>query len=1285
MTDVASLLPDLRDLLRSLDLSSIACSAAIDTAGALSAVNLAGKIEAATARYRLGLLHGLVIAAAEQRVDQRLLNGEGDVLPLHKAATFADAIRAIDDLSRPRLAVADRVPATFEIFGVGAEQPFDAEIYQDLPLLRRVPRDRLPGERDADSVDERSRMRDLPLERWEEQLWGDGGQFEEQAVPLEQALRERSGGRAPRLVLLGSPGSGKSTVLDYVAHACLYRNPPLTIGDRRYLPVKIGLRRWEQWCEDNHRYRLAEYLGEALAGRGKPCTVLWDHWLAASRIFVLLDGLDELSGDVAFYELALKGLLVDREASGCPMILTSRTVSYDAHRRLAPHLPVYTLGGLSPRQQAAFIRRYPAPPASRFDAEALIAELRRLPSIKPLAANPLLLSIICLVASGPQAVQLPATRGALYEAAVHHILGRLPHVPAKEIYVGVAEPLLTEKKAFLEELALELWLRDEGCELAFSEQTLIGALKRILKRERESTKLARCLVRDWICNSGLLRRDESKRYTFLHLTLQEYLLADAMARRIDSLGWTRASLRIAGRQTTPTALLHRKVWDKAWREVIPLLAGRLLRPGPLLEMLVGASDKVYVSDPGHYLLFFAGRSLSEISPGRIPQELEQRIIENLDWLLHSASGWVSQSAATALSQIPRSPAFDSLTRALQDSEAWVRLSAAKALVRQKDRNASDVLMDLAISLDSVTRFNVMRFISKEDEADSFHYEPDFIADSIKAAVFDEDPSVRKVAAQALKRIGGPVVMEKLKELSEDPDYVTRFGALEALAEFDDPLVAESLLATLEQGDEVSRWQASRNLGRMASPCAVKGLVSTLRTDSSNAVRMQAAESLGQKCDPCAREALFDALQDPFIGVRVKASTALVFTRDPRVVATLRQSLRDSNPNMAIRAAYALAQIGDTGGADVVIRHSQNPDSEVRQLAAWALGHMFDLQVVGPLVEMLWDANFEVRMFAAGALEHHPIPKGITIALDRLAAQWTRVAENDQRFVLHNILARWVLRTTDHPGWAALSNAFSLWSRFALAVGLARYPEGAAKAESLLWHLILVLPDWRLVVLELGKLLAEWPERETTIRSFLASFADKFPDTSEAWKVRAEMHHRLGNAAAALEAEEVAVRRCEPPGERALCLHNCTRSYLRMQRLDKAEECLLLSEGLDDDHPMLHARRAEVSLERGDLASALAFAARSIECAGNERLSAPYFIHALALLCLGQADHAATAYARGLELETDWRKVVGAVQDLARQERRLGSLPGAAGISRQLHDAAERLKSAWPPAPEQADN
>ena len=313
---------------------------------------------------------------------------------------------------------------------------------------------------------------------------------------------------------------------------------------------------------------------------------MWRRWLHRGEVLLLFDGLDEFSNRYQGDQQLLKTSL--RDFPGCAVVLTCRTIDFEQYRATCPEWPVFVFSGLDDDRRNAYVRAYGEISGTGFDAQLLIDELGRQPALRPLAANPLLLSIICFVVDGPDKMMLPATRGELYDRAIAKLLVYREDRQRIDVRYPSEPPGVTEKRAVLEITALHLFAQS-GPAVMFDEKTLGEGLRRGLEFAAygvSSAPWSNALREDLVHNSGLLRGDAEQGYSFLHLTVHEFLAASALARVIDekSRGWE-SVLQLADRDRAVGELVDAKAWDPRWIEVITLLAGRLSDPGPLLDRL----------------------------------------------------------------------------------------------------------------------------------------------------------------------------------------------------------------------------------------------------------------------------------------------------------------------------------------------------------------------------------------------------------------------------------------------------------------------------------------------------------------------------------------------------------------------------------------------------------------------------------------------------------------------------------------------------------------------------
>jgi formylglycine-generating enzyme required for sulfatase activity len=425
--------------------------------------------------------------------------------------------------------------------------PIDLEeLYVPLSALADL---RAVGDRDfADAEDAATKMREQ-------------GALE---IPLAEAFREARKRKRQGLVILGDPGSGKTTHLKRLLLACL-RAGPASLGlPPEVLPAFLPLRDLEDLAQgvdafiektlaDPH-LALPEGFGRRLLERG--------------HLLLLFDGLDEVSDPAARAKVSRWLERAARARPNCTVVVTCRFAGYGEDARLGPEFLELHLRPLTPEQSESFIRNwYRAvetglaldPAQGEIDAarraEELAHRLRepdfRAARMAEMTRNPLLLANLCLVHRDRGA--LPRNRRQLYEECVEVLLERWRE--AKSLPVRVS--------AELGQRALQpaaLWLHGETGRARAAAAELAPALAPALQAARWPGGDAAAFLRAVRDESGLLTGWGPDRFGFMHLGFQEYLAA-AELRRLAFEGDKRAAMReLAGH-----------CGESWWQEVILLL------------------------------------------------------------------------------------------------------------------------------------------------------------------------------------------------------------------------------------------------------------------------------------------------------------------------------------------------------------------------------------------------------------------------------------------------------------------------------------------------------------------------------------------------------------------------------------------------------------------------------------------------------------------------------------------------------------------------------------------
>jgi len=227
--------------------------------------------------------------------------------------------------------------------------------------------------------------------------------------------------------------------------------------------------------------------------------------------------------------------------------------------------------------------------------------------------------------------------------------------------------------------------------------------------------------------------------------------------------------------------------------------------------------------------------------------------------------------------------------------------------------------------------------------------------------------VRNIATNDRGEIGsGDAVISFINAL-KNSDYEVRERAALALGEISSDFAIPYLIKTLEDDSNYDvRWRAAEALGKIGSDAAVTHLIKALK-DPDYGVRFGVAEALGKIGSDAAVTHLIKALKDPDYGVRFSAAEALGKIGSDAAIKALIKALEDSNYDVRCRAADALKQIGSNAAIKALIKALEDSNYDVRCRAADALGKIGSEIAVTYLINALKDSDYEVRRRVAEAL------------------------------------------------------------------------------------------------------------------------------------------------------------------------------------------------------------------------------------------------------------------------------------------------------------------------------
>jgi len=399
----------------------------------------------------------------------------------------------------------------------------------------------------------------------DEGLVGQGGEWDGVAIAATHQY----------LTVRGGPGAGKSTFLQRVGLEAL--KGEAAGFERAYIPVFLNL-------QDLFAQEVADLdtvIAAELASFGFPATEAFvPRLLERGRLLILLDGLDEVPR--AYLKVAVE-------------IVQDFIVRYDRNRFIVSFQPATVdkgfvgfveieLAEFSAHQSQTFIQLWFESKYGQSSDECSLERGQQCwkqlgtpenTASRMLARTPLSLAFLCAIYD--RCSQLPSRFCQIYQQGLEVLLDDL--AAAAEVQAG-AEGLelnLEQARALFAQIAYQGCVcdrfifqsqqRDDLVQRLLAEGTLLrnggDCLDDLTRRERLQGVLG-----DAIAQSGVLRQQSQGRFSFLHLTLQEFLAAQYLCS-----------------QGQIDRFVAEHVTDGHWREVFLFIAGLMPQVDDLLVQL----------------------------------------------------------------------------------------------------------------------------------------------------------------------------------------------------------------------------------------------------------------------------------------------------------------------------------------------------------------------------------------------------------------------------------------------------------------------------------------------------------------------------------------------------------------------------------------------------------------------------------------------------------------------------------------------------------------------------
>ncbi|WP_242072333.1 NACHT domain-containing NTPase [Microcoleus sp. FACHB-68] len=395
------------------------------------------------------------------------------------------------------------------------------------------------------------------------------GEISEERVPGIEAVKRYS-----KLMVLGKPGAGKTTFLKYLAIQCIGGE---FLGDR--VPIFITLK---DFAETDTQPGLIEFINQRFAESGVTESQTADL-LKQGRVFLLLDGLDEVREEDASRVIKQ----IERFSERYSINHFAMTCRIAAREHTFQPFKEVEVADFNNEQIKTFVGKW-------FQIKQLslvnrfMTELEENESIKELATNPLLLTLLCL--EFEDSGDFPKNRSELYERATHTLLRKWDSkrgIKRDQVYKNL---FASRKEDLLSQLALSTFERKEYFFKQRDAERYITDYIRNLpdaKTDPEALQLdSEAVLKSIEAQHGLLVERARGIYSFSHLTFQEYFTA----RKI----FTSCNPDSLDDKALQSLACH--ITEHRWREVFSLTLEMLPNAESLLLLMKQQVDTILAED-----------------------------------------------------------------------------------------------------------------------------------------------------------------------------------------------------------------------------------------------------------------------------------------------------------------------------------------------------------------------------------------------------------------------------------------------------------------------------------------------------------------------------------------------------------------------------------------------------------------------------------------------------------------------------------------------------------------
>jgi HEAT repeat protein len=824
-------------------------------------------------------------------------------------------------------------------------------------------------------------------------------------VPVGERLA-----KARRLVVLGDPGAGKTTMIRWITTAYLLRlkqDPDWkdlpdvsTLPDEDWLPVIIRCRDLNDVSLSGSLDDILHYTLRKAEMTTTECTALRDtlrQKLQQGTALLLIDGLDEITDSLLRAKFCQQIEKICDAYKQAPIIVTSRIVGYrEMNYRIGRQFEHVTVAELIKEDKDDFASRWcditELPERKEKAKTELIQDIHSAERIERLTGNPMLLTTMALVKR--KVGKLPTRRHKLYAQAVDVLLNWRSEVD-KPIDDDEALPQLEYIAYAMCHRGVQQLRKDEVIDLfeKFREDyPNLHDVKNHTPKEFLNLLERRTGI---LVEAGVIPHNgrDTPVFEFRHLTFQEYLAGLALVE--GHFPNRDRSLKIADYVAPLAAQINEVQSDhpvrlrsqqevvvtENWREALRLCVASckdddvddVLRA--ILKPLE-AEDTRTTARPRAVLAALCLADEPNVSE-QMAMEILLEFVKNVGEYDGNAP-FLQTSVDTAARELAESQWAKILSSILlqefQRREAKVRggcggllgmIAIASMSTEPEIIDKYYVLQVSRLKLrqeeSTETALIIKQILWKKIILSQIH--------QLHQGFFDDVPAMDDVSG----------MVDALLEMLTGSSPTSHAGAevLRLLNVNFHPRIKrwqpsikekEQLISFISNptSDTQALALISEILGNEREKQAVEPLIAKLN-DADSDVQQAVIEALGQIQDARAVEPLIAKLNDADSDVQRAVVGALGEIQDARAVEPLIAKLNDIDSDVQRAVVGALGEIQDARAVEPLIAKLNDIDSDVQQAVARALGEIKDVRAVELLIAKLNDIDSDVQQAVARAL------------------------------------------------------------------------------------------------------------------------------------------------------------------------------------------------------------------------------------------------------------------------------------------------------------------------------